>query len=339
MTRDPCAVAVVIFDGVPMFQTAVPMSVFGVDPSNSGVPNFRLLIVAGEPGPLTTTGGVVVDAPFGLDALAEASIVVLPSWREAGERPPEQALAAIRSAHANGAIIVSFCLGGFVLAASGLLDGRRAVVHWLHAPVLAAMYPAISVDHDGLFIDDGDIVTGAGTGAALDACLHLVARLWGVKASAAIARRMTMPPRREGTRAQVIDTGLRLPQSPEPFASVMAYAVEHIAQPLDVDELASKALMSRRTFDRHFREAAGMSAKQWIIQQRVLRAQRLLEECDEPIDDIARHAGFTHGVALRRYFHRYLGMSPRQYRLERINPITGCEASPRLVMESTNSTD
>jgi transcriptional regulator GlxA family with amidase domain len=315
MARDPVAIAVVIFDRAPMFETAVPMSVFGVDQSNSGVPKFRLLVVAGESGPLTTTGGLIVDAPFGLDALDEAAVIVLPSWRDGGERPPEAALTAIRAAHADGAIIVTFCMGGFVLAATGLLDRRRAVVHWRYAPKLAAMYPAISVDNETLFIDDGDIVTGAGTGAALDACLALVERLWGEKAATAIAQRMAMPPRRIGTRAQVIDTPSLVPTSSEKFSEIMAFAVEHIAEPFNVDELAHRARMSRRTFDRHFRDAAGMSAMQWLLQQRVFRAQQLIEERDEPIEDIARRAGFNNGVALRRYFHRYLGISPLQYRL------------------------
>jgi len=167
-----------------------------------------------------------------------------------------------------------------------------------------------------LFIDDGDILTGAGTGAALDACLHLVGRVWGAKASEAIARQMTMPPRRGGTQPQIIDTAVMVSRSSNSFADVMAYAVEHITEPFDVDGLARRALMSRRTFDRHFREVAGMSATQWLLQQRVFHAQRLLKESDEPIDDIARKAGFANGIALRRYFHRFLGMTLLQYRVQ-----------------------
>lgn len=316
MARDSVGVAVVIFDQAPAFETAVPMRVFGAEQPDVSMPKFRLLVVAGEQGPLTMTNGLVVDTAFGLDALEGASIVVLPSWRDIGERPPEPVLAAIRSAHANGAIIVSFCLGGFVLAATGLLDGRRAVMHWFYAPALAAMYPDVVVDQDALFIDDGDIVTGAGTGAALDACLALVSRLWGTKASATIAQRMTMPPRRVGTLAQVIDTAPLLSRSPNAFADAMAHAIEHIAEQLDVDDLARTALMSRRSFDRHFREVAGMSPKRWLIQQRVLLAQQLLENSDEPIEDVARLAGFKNPISLRRYFHRYLGTSPWQYRLQ-----------------------
>jgi len=315
VARDPQAVAVVIFDGAPMFETSVPLSVFGMDRSSSGAPRFRLLPVAGEEGPLTTTGGLVVNAPYGLDALEEASIVLLPSWRDPAQRPPERALAAIRRAHAGGAVIVSFCLGSFVLAATGLLHGRRAVTHWFYAPTLSAMYPDVVVDPEVLFVDDGDIVTSAGTGAALDACLHLVARRWGAKASSVIAQRMAMPPRRNGRQAQVIEGVLPLPQPVDKFADVMAFAVEHIAEPLDVDDLARLAMMSRRTFDRQFRAVAGMSALQWLLHQRVLLAQRLLEEGEQPIDTVARQAGFGTGIALRRHFHRHLGVSPLRYRL------------------------
>ncbi|TRW80299.1 helix-turn-helix domain-containing protein [Mycolicibacterium sp. 018/SC-01/001] len=315
MDRDPLAIAVVVFDRAPLFETSVPMSIFGMDRTESGAPRFELLAVAGEKGPITTTGGLGVSAPHGLDALRRASVVVLPSWRDPRERPPETALEAIRSAHAGGAIIVSFCLGAFVLAATGLLDGRRAVTHWFHGPTLAAMYPRITVDSDVLFIDDGDIITGAGTGAALDACLHLVARQWGASASAAIARRMAMPPRRNGSQAQQWEAGLPHPQSVEKFADVMAYAVEHIAEPIDIDALARKAMMSRRSFDRQFRGVAGISPKQWLLHQRVLVAQRLLEGSEEPIDAIARQAGFANGIALRRQFQRHLGVSPLRYRL------------------------
>jgi transcriptional regulator GlxA family with amidase domain len=316
VARDTVAVAVVVFDRAPMFETSVPVSVFGVEHSERDAPKFRLLVVAGEDGPLTTTGGLIVEAPFGLDALQEASIVVLPSWRDISERPPEPALAAIRAAHANGSIIVSFCLGGFVLAATGLLDGRRAVMHWFYAPALAAMYPRVSVDHDALYSDDGDLVTGAGTGAALDACLQLVRRLWGAKAASSIARGMTMPPGRIGTRAQLIDSPPMTSGSSQTFAEVLAFAVERIAEPFDVDELANRALMSRRTFDRHFREHAGISAVQWLLQQRIIRAQRLLEDTGESVEDIARSAGFRNAVALRRHFRRHLGVSPRQYRMQ-----------------------
>jgi transcriptional regulator GlxA family with amidase domain len=308
-------VALIIFDRAPMFETSVPMSVFGMDRSSTGAPKFRFLPVAGEDGPLTTTGGLVVTAPHGLEALQDASIIMLPSWRDVHERPPEPVLDAIRAAHADGAILVSFCLGGFVLAATGLLDGRRAASHWFYAPTLARMYPAVSVDPDVLFVDDGDIITGAGTGAALDACLHLVARQWGARASAAIAHRMAMPPRRSGAQPQILDTVLPKPEPGKAFSDIMSHVVKNIAKPIDVNALARRAMMSRRSFDRQFRAVTGMSALQWVLQQRVLYAQRLLEDSDASIDAIAQGAGFANGIALRRHFRRQVGMSPLQYRL------------------------
>jgi transcriptional regulator GlxA family with amidase domain len=167
-----------------------------------------------------------------------------------------------------------------------------------------------------LFIDDGDIVTGAGTGAALDACLHLVTRLWGAKASAAIARRMAMPPRRSGGLPQVVDDALPVPKPAAELAEVMAFAVEHIAEPVDVGDLARRAMMSRRTFDRRFRGVAGVSALQWLLYQRVLLAQRLLEESELSIDEMGRRAGFRNGITLRRHFRRQVGISPLQYRMK-----------------------
>ncbi|OBA63096.1 hypothetical protein A5647_06275 [Mycobacterium sp. 1100029.7] len=317
MARDPAAVAVVLFDQAPMFETAVPLNVFGAANAVAGAPAFRLLVVAGEEGPLRTTGGLIVEAPFGLDALNDASTVVLPSWRDPAERPPEPALAAIRAAHADGATIVSFCLGGFVLAATGLLDGRRAVMHWFHAPALAAMYPRVGVDGDALFADDGDIITAAGTGAALDACLHLIERIWDRQTATAIARQMIMAPRRAGTRPQLLYTAPSSTSSSARLSDVMAFAMDHIAEPFGVDELAGRARMSRRTFDRHFRDVAGMSATEWLGWQRVFRAQRLLVEGVEPIEDVARHSGFPTGLSLRRHFYRYIGVSPQHYRLQR----------------------
>lgn len=194
MTGQDSTVAVVMFNHAPLFETSAPMSVFGMDRSASGAPKFTVLPVAAEEGPLQTTGGLRLAAPYGLDDLARAAIVVVPSWRDPAERPPEAALAALRVAHERGAVLVSLCLGVFVLAATGILDGRRAAAHWFYAREVAARYPKVTVDPGVLYLDDGDVLTAGGTGAALDACLHLVRRRWGASAASAIARRMAMPP-------------------------------------------------------------------------------------------------------------------------------------------------
>src|SRR5262249_49134219 len=262
-----------MFNGVPMFETSVPISVFGMDRTDSGAPKFTMLPVAAEDGPLISTGGVRLHPPYGLDDMREAGIVVIPSWRGPQERVPERGLEAIRAAHADGAVVVGLCVGAFVLAAAGLLDGRRAATHWLYAAALAARYPEIRVDPAVLFVDDGDVVTSAGTAASLDACIHIVARFWGVKASTAIARRMAVAPHRSGSQAQVIAGALHTGSDGNQLSEIMEYVIRNLDQHIDVDQLAAQFNLGRRTFDRHFRAATGLSPIQWILHQRVLRAQ------------------------------------------------------------------
>ena len=311
--RDRSTVAVLMFDGAPLFETAVPMSVFGVDRTRSGAPSFRLLSVAAEPGRITSTGGVQMHAPYGLDALDRAGIVVVPSWREPGKRPPEAVTAALRAAHDDGAIVVGLCLGAFVLAAAGLLDGRRSATHWSYAPELAALHPGIEVDASALFVDLGDVLTSAGAAAGIDACLHLVRRVWGAAAANAIARRMVVPPQRSGDQAQFIEQPV--PEAGgDDLAEVLAYAVTHLSDDLNVDDLAARAHLSRRSFDRRFRTITGASPHQWLLHQRIHHAQRLLESTDLSIDTIARQVGLATGVSLRPTFRRIVGVSPQSYR-------------------------
>jgi transcriptional regulator GlxA family with amidase domain len=314
MDRDKATVAVLMFDRAPMFEMSVPISVFGVDRTPSWAPSFTLLPVAAEPGVLTSTGGIQLHAPNGLDALRHAGIVIVPSWRDSGECPPDPPLRALREAHQDGALIVGLCVGAFVLAAAGLLDGRRAATHWYHAPALAASYPRITVDPSVLYTDDGDVITSAGTAAGLDACLHVVRRLWGAQAATAIARRMVVPPQRSGGQAQYIDQPLPEVPDGDELGQAMVYALEHLDQALDVETLAARAHLSRRSFDRRFRAAAGISPLQWMLHQRILRAQRLLEHTDLPVDAVARRVGFTAAVSLRPPFRRIVGVSPQDYR-------------------------
>jgi transcriptional regulator GlxA family with amidase domain len=315
MARNKTTVAVMMFDRAPIFEMSVPISVFGVDRSASGAPAFTLLPVAAEGGLLTSTGGLEIAAPYGLDALDRAGIVIIPSWRDPLETPPEPALQAIRAAHGDGALIVSLCMGAFVLAATGLLNGHRTATHWFHAATLAARYPLVTVDPEALYIDDGEIITSAGTAAGLDACLHLVRRLWGPKAATIIARRMVAPPHRSGGQAQYIDQSVPTHTSDDDrLSNVMAYALSHLDADLDITALAAQAHQSRRTFDRRFRAMTGGSPLQWLLHQRVLRAQRLLEDSDMPIDAIARQVGLANAISLRPHFRRTVGVSPQQYR-------------------------
>jgi transcriptional regulator GlxA family with amidase domain len=314
MPRDVSNIAVLIFNGVPMFETSVPISVFGMDRTSSGAPRFTLLPVAAEDGPLISTGGIRTHAPYGLDDFRDSGIVIIPSWRDPQETVPERSLEAIRAAHADGAVIVGLCVGTFVLAATGLLDGRRAATHWFHAPALAARYPTIRVDPTVLFVDDGDVVTSAGTAAGLDACIHLVRRFWGVKAASAIARRMVVPPQRSGAQAQNIQDPVQTGTDGNGLTQIMEYVIRNLDQQIDVDSLAVQFDLSRRTFDRRFRGATGLSPMQWILHQRVLRAQHLLEETDLTVSAIARQVGLSEAVSLRPLFRRIVGMSPHSYR-------------------------
>ncbi|QNS06096.1 helix-turn-helix domain-containing protein [Streptomyces xanthii] len=307
-------VAVLLFSGGPIFESSIPLSVFGIDRQDAGVPRYRLLVCAGEDGPLRTTGGLELTAPHGLEAIARAGTVVVPAWRSITSPPPEEALDALRRAHEEGARIVGLCTGAFVLAAAGLLDGRPATTHWMYAPTLAKRYPSVHVDPRELFVDDGDVLTSAGTAAGIDLCLHIVRTDHGNEAAGALARRLVVPPRRSGGQERYLDRSLPEEIGADPLAEVVAWALEHLHEQFDVETLAARAYMSRRTFDRRFRSLTGSAPLQWLITQRVLQAQRLLETSDYSVDEVAGRCGFRSPVALRGHFRRQLGSSPAAYR-------------------------
>ncbi|MCX3058846.1 helix-turn-helix domain-containing protein [Streptomyces beihaiensis] len=307
-------VAVLLFSGGPIFESSIPLSVFGIDRQDAGVPRYRLLVCAGEEGPLRTTGGLELTTPQGLEAISRAGTVVVPAWRSITAPPPEEALDAIRRAHEEGARIVGLCTGAFVLAAAGLLDGRPATTHWMYAPTLAKRYPSVHVDPRELFVDDGDVLTSAGTAAGIDLCLHIVRSDHGNEAAGALARRLVVPPRRTGGQERYLDRSLPEEIGSDPLAEVVAWALEHLHEQFDVETLAARAYMSRRTFDRRFRSLTGSAPLQWLITQRVLQAQRLLETSEYSVDEVAGRCGFRSPVALRGHFRRQLGSSPAAYR-------------------------
>jgi transcriptional regulator GlxA family with amidase domain len=311
-------VAVLLFSGGPIFESSIPLSVFGIDRQDAGVPRYRLLVAAGEDGPLRTTGGLELTAPYGLEALSRAGTVVVPAWRSISQPPPVEALDALRRAHEEGARIIGLCTGAFVLAAAGLLDGRPATTHWMYAPTLAKRYPSVHVDPRELFVDDGDVLTSAGTAAGIDLCLHVVRTDHGTEAANALARRLVVPPRRgsdwSGGQQRHLDRSLPEEIGGDPLAEVVAWALEHLHEQFDVETLAARAYMSRRTFDRRFRTLTGSAPLQGLITQRVLQAQRLLETSDYSVDEVAGRCGFRSPVALRGHFRRQLGSSPASYR-------------------------
>jgi transcriptional regulator GlxA family with amidase domain len=307
-------VAVAITDRIPIFELATPCEVFGIDRRDLADPWYQLRLCAAEPGVLRTVAGLRVETRYGLADLAAADTVLVPACGTATmASPPRRLLEALRAAHRRGARIASICTGAYVLAAAGLLDGRRATTHWMQAADFARRWPAITLDPGVLYVDDGDILTSAGTGAGIDLCLHLIRLDHGAAVSNAVARRMVIPPHRDGGQAQY------LPLAPvtangTTLAPVLEWARQRLDQPLTVAALARQANMSERTLARRFADAAGVSPLRWLTQQRIRLAQELLETTDEPVEAIARRSGFGTAVNLRQHFGRATSISPQAYR-------------------------
>lgn len=307
-------IAVVAFDGISPFHLSVPCLVFGEDRSEDGVPRFRVLVCGERRGKLRTTAGFSIDAPRGLEALSQAGTVIVPSWRDVAERPPEPLLRALQSAYARGSTVVGLCLGAFVLAEAGLLDGRAATTHWRWAREFAGRFPAVKLDSQVLYIDDGRVVTSAGTAAGIDCCLHLLRSKLGAEIANRVARRIVVPPHRQGGQAQYVETPLPAKRGGDRLSKTLDWARQHLDQLLDLDTLAEKALMSRRTFTRRFREIVGTTVTKWLNAQRLALAQRLLETTELPIEQVAASAGFGSALSLRQHFSHALRVAPSVYR-------------------------
>ena len=310
----PNTIAVLAFDGISLFHLSVPCLVFGEDRSDAGVPRFNLKVCAAERGPLRSTAGVQVGAPFGLEGLEDADTVIVPSWRDPTERAPDALLAALRLAHARGARIVGLCLGAFVLADAGLLEGKTATTHWHSASLFAQRYPNILVKPEVLYVDEGDVVTSAGTAAGLDCCLHLLRSDWGAEIANRVARRIVLAPHRQGGQAQYVEQTLPVSGADHRLSRVLDWVTQHLDQVHSLDALAERAAMGRRTFTRHFRQITGVTVGQWLLNQRLAHAQRLLETTDHAMDAIAQVTGLGSAVSMRQHFATAFGTSPIVYR-------------------------
>jgi transcriptional regulator GlxA family with amidase domain len=304
-------VAALLLDGTTQFESAVAYEVFGVDRRWLTPQWYEFRLVSGEGGPVRTEAGFVLDTPFELDSLDWAdTLIVLPADNGIGNPAVHEAL---RRAHSRGARLASICTGAFVLAAAGLLDGRRATTHWAHAGRFASSYPDVDLDPHVLYVEDDNIITSAGSAAGIDMCLHLVRRDLGSDVANAVARRMVVPPHRDGGQAQYVDVPLPAGEV-DTLGPLLDWALANLDQPLTVDELARRAATSPRTLMRRFHAATGTTPLQWLLTQRVRRAQHLLEATDEPVERVATLAGFGTAANLRQHFTRAVGVAPATYR-------------------------
>ncbi|PZU38848.1 MAG: AraC family transcriptional regulator [Microbacterium sp.] len=307
-------VAVIVQDGFAPFEFGLACEAFGLDRSDDGIRPFDFRICAAEPGAIDSNLGFSINVEHDLSFAETADLVVVTpvpraTWGSIDERIAE----VVRRAAARDAWLLSVCSGSFVLAAAGVLDGRRATTHWKYADTMGRMYPRIEVDPDVLYVQDGKVITSAGTAAGLDACLHLLRQELGAEVTNTIARRMVVPPQRDGGQAQFIAAPLP-PVASLSLAPVTDWMLQNLRVELTVDQLAARAHMSPRTFARRFKADFGATPAAWLARQRVLHAQRLLERTDLGLDRIADECGFGSAAVLRQNFARVLGTTPTAYR-------------------------
>ncbi len=306
-------VAIWVYEGLSPFELGVAVEIFGL-PRPELPLDYEVAVCAGRPGTLAVLGGFWMTVQHGLEALAAADTVIVPGCPDVSQDPPAEVVAAVRAAYDRGARVASFCSGAFVLAAAGLLDGRRATTHWRYASTLARRHPRVRVDPEVLYVDEGRVLTSAGTAAGIDLCLHLVRTDHGVAVANAVARRVVVPAHREGGQAQYIESPAVEPTVDGPLRLLLERLARDPLGAGDVAQLAASVHMSERTFARRFKAVTGTSPVRWLTAVRVGRARELLETTDEPVDRIATAAGFGSVENLRLHFRRATSTSPAAYR-------------------------
>lgn len=305
-------VATIVYDGIAPFELGVLCEAWSTDRSDQGLPVFDFAVCAPEVGKVSTTAGFDVHVSHDLSRVKEADLVAVPAMPR-DMAPPDAVLDVLREAYERGARIMSVCTGAFVLGEAGLLDGRDCTTHWRYSNELTARFPKANVIPEVLYVDDDPIVTSAGSAAGLDACLHLFRKEFGASAASTVARRMVVPPQREGGQAQFIQTAVPDCDA-ETLGPLLVWITENLDKPLSVDYLARHTNMSPRTFARRFRAETGTTPHAWITSQRVFRAEELLEATDRSVEWISGEVGFGNAAALRHHFTRARAISPRQYR-------------------------
>ncbi|MFD3706431.1 GlxA family transcriptional regulator [Nocardia sp. NPDC058658] len=308
------SVSVLAYDGMTAFETGIIIEVFGLTWPDIDQPWYELKICTETPAPIRVIGGATMTTPYGLAEFAAADTVVVPSVADPRAPTSPELIDALRQAHSNGSRIVSICSGAFALAAAGLLDGRRATTHWRYADLLRERFPLVEVDPEPLYTDEGDILTSAGCAAGLDLALHLVRNDLGASVANSVARRLVIQPHRTGGQAQYIESPIPPDPLDAPIARSLSWALEHLADPIGIPDLARVAGLSPRTYLRHFTRETGSTPSKWLIAQRIQAALVMLETGDAPIEEIATAAGFATPVTFRHHFAKAVHTSPSAYR-------------------------
>ena len=305
-------VAVLALDGIAAFELGVVCEVFGTD-RGPDFPRYDFTVCSVDGGPVRSQSGYLIQPQADLTPLATADLVAVPA-HPVDTAAPKAAIEALRAAADRGALMLSVCSGAFLLGEAGLLDGRRCTTHWMHADELRRRYPRAEVHLNVLYVDDGNLLTSAGTAGGIDLCLRLVRRVHGSEVATRLARRMVVPPQRPGGQAQYVEAPVpKAPDAPT-LAPVLTWLVEHLDRPIDIGTMARRAHMAPRTFARRFRAETGTTPHEWLTGQRLLLARRLLEDTDLGIDAVAMRSGFTDAAMLRHHFSRRVGATPQAYR-------------------------
>lgn len=317
-------VAVLVHDGVAPFELGVLCEAFAIDRTAHGVPLLDFAVCAPRPGAVATSAGFSLQVEHGLDRVADADLVAVPAVATALREGtvPGDVIEALRAAHDRGARLLSVCSGAFTLGEAGLLDDQPCTTHWMYTEQLARRFPRARVQPEVLYVDSGQVITSAGSAAGLDASLHVWREEYGAAVASAVARRMVVPPHRDGGQAQYIAHAVADCDA-ETLGPLLGWIVEHLGDDLGIEVLARRAHMSARTFARRFRDETGATPYAWVTRQRVAAAEELLERTDQSVEWIAHRVGFANAATLRQHFVRVRGVSPLQYRR------TFCSASPQ----------
>ena len=305
-------IGVFAFDKISPFHLSVPCVVFGEN--HPGMPEFELKVCGLQPGNLTTTAGFDVAVKYGLNDLADCDTIIIPSWHDPKIAPPAELIATLQAANERQVQLVGLCLGAYALAEAGLLTGKNATTHWAYVPDFARRFPNIKVDPNVLYVSEGNLMTSAGTAAGLDCCLELLRKKYGGQAANKVARRLVIPPHRQGGQAQYIEQPIPVTASDSRLSDLIPWVRAHLSEPHNLDSLAQRALMTRRTFTRHFHQLTGTTVIQWLLSERLTHSQHLLEATDLSIEHISERSGFGSPASFRHHFKVAFGISPLLWR-------------------------